>query len=370
MTMPNRIDEILFERHAVDRSTLASLSKDEVEELRRIALQRRDSVNRVRALGFLVRLSDPAADEAVRKILADSAESPDLRAAAAALAARFGKGAETWLVESLRYSAEAVVRLRIAASLGEIGSRHSADALRELAKDNDAGVRSQAEFSLSVLAAREGIEGFALPVPAKDQILEPRADDASAFTVRRASLRATAQVLESLGKRTFDMHLERDNLYAIACERAHMILGFDKQLMSTGVADWVASRPRLVGLACALAPVEDTYSVQWLIFSWPSQRGHVHLAAHRPSGQQILYGSATLEARALSFMLDSLRGPGRLAIRLRGLLVDGGLEVHEAVAARRRELGLVPRALELPGLGASHTLGPVEDRGRGGEEGN
>lgn len=347
--MPNRIDEIFFEKHRVNRSTLEKLSKDEVDDLRRIALERPDNPNRVRALGFLVQLEDSETRDAIRRILANPDENGDVRAAAAALVTRIGSDADSALIEGLRYAPEPFVRRRIAASLGEIGSRRAGEALRELARDDDRGVRTQAEFSLSLLAAREGIDGFRLPIPSRDDILQPQPDDACPFTVHRASLGETARVLDSLGQRTFGLSVTREGVYAIACERDHMMLAFDERFARDDVVKWVMSRPNLVALVAAPAPDEDAYAVQWLVFAWPENRERLHLAVHRTSGQQVLYGVATVEVRAINFSLESLRGPGRLAIRLRGWCSDGKLEVHEAVAARRREPAMVPQPFELRG---------------------
>jgi len=355
--MPNRIDELFYEKHRVDRATLENLDREEVEELRRIAMERPDNPNRVRALGFLAQLDHPATADALRRILTNPEESADVRAAAAALAAQFGPDAETTLLEAASHARESFVRRRIAASLGEAGGPMSVEALRELANDDDDGVRAQAEFSLSLLAAREGLDDFRLPVPSRDDILEPRPDASQPFTLDRASLDETTSVLQSLGRRTFGVAVARDAVYVVSCERNQMMIVLDDRLNHPDYLERLASRPSMLALVLSRAPDDGTYAVRWLVLAWPESPERFHLAVHRPSGQQVMYGEAVVEARALGFQLASVRGPGQLAIRLSGRLADGRIEVRDAIAARTRESGNTPRAFHLPGL----TGGPNRD---------
>lgn len=348
--MPNRIDELFFEKHRVERATLENLDKEEVEELRRIALDRPDNPNRVRALGFLTQLEDRAALDAARRILTNAEENADVRAAAASLAARFGSDAEPALLESIAHSRESLVRRRIAASLGESGGRKGIEALRELANDDDESVRSQAEFSMSVLAARDGLDEMRLPIPARDDILEPRPGAAQPFTVDRASLDEATRVLQALERRTFGVAVSRDGVFAVSCERDQMMIAVDERLSRPDFTERVASRPSIPALVLAPAPDDDTYSVRWIVFSWPATAERFHLAVHRPSGQQILFGEAFIEARSVAFVLESVRGSGRLAIRFTGRLIEDRIEVREAIASRLREPANVPRAFQLPGL--------------------
>lgn len=349
--MPNRIDELFFEKHRVERATLENLDKDEVEELRRIALERPDNPNRIRALGFLTQLEDRAALDAVRRILTNAEESADMRAAAAAIATRFGSDAEPALLESIAHARESLVRRRIAASLGESGGRKAVEALRQLANDDDDSVRSQAEFSLSVLAARDGLDEVRLPIPSRDDILEPRSGAAQPFAVDRASLSEATRVLQALERRTFGVAVSRDSIFAVSCERDQMMIALDERLSRPDFTERVASKPSIPALVLSPAPDDDTYSVRWIVFSWPATAERFHLAVHRPSGQQILFGEAFIEARSVAFVLESVRGSGRLAIRFTGRLVEDRIEVREAIASRLRQPADAPRAFRLPGLG-------------------
>lgn len=344
--MPNRVQELFLEKHTLGAATLEVLSPDELESLYRIAVEGGGDPNRLRAMRLLVDAGDSKVSHVLQTVLTNRDEAPHVRAAAAAMAARLGVQSEGILMRALEANPEPRVRVRIASALGQIGTPASANSLARLIDDSNEAVRGTARFARSIVAAREGTEGFELPVPSKYDLLEVRRDDASLFTLARAPLSTIGPVFAALGREPYRVSLERDLSFLIACGTSHMVLLLTRGMNDPG--EMLGSRPNLIGLVAMKAPDDGSYAVQWLIFSWPENPREVNLAVHRTDGRQVFFGAASPGTNAAEFWLQSLRGPGQVPVRLAGRFSNGSFDMTEAVSARRREPGLVPFEITPP----------------------
>jgi hypothetical protein len=346
--MAKRIDEILHDEHGIDPRVLQALTPDDLQRLGTAALDREEQ-HRVRALDALVTAGAPEAGDILARILRARREDAAIRAAAAAQLGRMpGAETERVLLKVLPTATEPTLRIEIAAALAKIGGPESVDALGKLVEASDGATRRQAGFARSLIAYRHGIAGFELPAPQADEILELDRERAIPFTISRAPLRETVIAFASIAQVTYGVRLSRELAYSIECGPERMLLAFDAELFGQDVTKAARARPLLIGLLAQWAPADGTYSVRWLVLSAPEDRSRVQLSVHRPSGIRVLFGSAQLEGTSARFELRSVRGPGAVAVDIRGRLERTRVRFDEALSAEVRIARESPVPLEPP----------------------
>jgi hypothetical protein len=350
--MPDRLDVIFSRSHTLDQTTLEALEPTDLEELRSMALGRRDSPSRIRAMDALVASAFPEAPEVLGEVLGAPSEDVSLRAAAAAQLGRLAPPeAEDILLNNLPTATDLVLRVRIAEALAKAGSVHSIDMLQELAReDPEATVRRQASFSSSIIAYRSGLSGYEIPVPSATEVLELDPDNSLAFTIGPASVEETRATLSSLGTDTYGLTLSDEVGYRIECgpTRMFLTLAADFVRRRRNVRGVGMKRYMLPGLIAQRSPVNGDMSVRMLLFSWPADDDHFHLAVHRTGGNQLLYGSGVTDGDAAEFELNSIRGRGNMAVLLRGRLQRSAVFFTDALSSPTIVEQAVPQEFQPP----------------------
>ena len=344
--MSERLDALFASSHGLDRRTLDTLALGDLDELREVARGLRESPNRSRALNAVAILAGPDAPAVLGEVLNAPDEDPGLRAVAAASLARSGlPEAETILLDALPTATSLLVRARIAAALGKVGTVFSLDELEALADDPEPAVRQQAAFSRVLAAYRIGIPGIQTPAPEPDQILELETGSEVPFAIRQASREETGAAMTALSGDTFGVDLSDRAGFQIECGPARMFLVLSEDLARLGAAG-MSRRSMVAGLVARRAPADGSLSVALVVLAGPQGDGGFHVAVYRGDGRQSLYGSGTVHGDGGDFELRSVKGRGNVAAFLRGRIQRQAVAFTEARSAARTTERGVPRPLE------------------------
>jgi hypothetical protein len=112
-----------------------------------------------------------------------------------------------------------------------------------------------------------------------------------------------------------------------------MLVGLNPEGVHDDGTSSLTSRPFILGLVADRSPEDGSYSVRWLLLSWPGEKAPlVNLAVHRPSGDRILHGTLKIGAKRGEFELRSVRRPGGVPVLLRGRLADNVIRITEALS--------------------------------------
>jgi HEAT repeats len=348
--MTNPLDEIFSRSHKLDRSTLEALTQRDLQELRSMTLGQKESPNRIRAMEALVKTGVPETSEVLDTVVKDTSADAYLRASAATQLGRIDQPeAEGVLLNQLPTVTEPVVRMKIVKALARIGSVASLDALaRSAREDPDPTVRRQASFSCSVVAYRNGISGYELPVPTSSEILKLDPSSALAVTFGRASAEETQAALASLGDDTYGLTLSNEEGYRIECGALRMLLALDADLVRDGITALTEKGTMLLGLVAQRSSIDGSFSTRLLAFAWAETQDHFNLAVHRTGGQQLLFGSGVVDDGGVNFDLNAVGGTGSMAVLLRGRLQGTLISITEALSSRTTIAQKVPQKAQSP----------------------
>src|SRR5262245_33984153 len=150
--MQDRLGVMFQTSHRLDEETVKSLTAADLDRLRSIVSGGEASPHRVRAMDALVMAATPDVPQLLDEILANSAEDPSVRAAAASQLARTGRPeAEDFLLKRLADTKDLIVRIKIVGALARVGSRFSLSEFDRLARDPEPAVSRLAAFGRSVV---------------------------------------------------------------------------------------------------------------------------------------------------------------------------------------------------------------------------
>ncbi len=346
--MPNRMHEILQDKHRPHRAVLEALTVADVEDLQRAALER-GGAYRVKAMDMLVAAHAPGAPGVLQDILRAPDEQPDVRAAAAYQLGRVrGPEAQQALIDAIGGIREPAIHIEIARALSMIGSPEAIEPLGRLAENSEGAVREQALFARSVIAYRHRIAGYELPVPDPEQVIRLERRGARRFSFSPAPIREVAVAFASLADETFGVRPMRELAFSIDCGGEHMLLALDEGLLREPLEEVLPTGPALLGIVARREPIEGSYAVNWLVFAWPSEGARINLAVHRPSGRQMFFGSAETVRGGGTFELRALHGPGVYAVAVEGRFTRSSVELTEALTTDTATARRAPAAIEPP----------------------
>jgi hypothetical protein len=179
-------------------------------------------------------------------------------------------------------------------------------------------------------------------------MLELERRGARRFGLARAPVRELAVAVASMAGETYGVRFSRERTFSIDCGGDHLLLALDESLMREPFDEVLGTRPALAGLVARREPIEGSYAVLWLVFSWPTERGRVNLAAHRPSGRQMLFGSGESSREGATFELRAVQGPGAYAVAVGGRVTRSTVELTEALTSVTATARRVPSPIEPP----------------------
>lgn len=326
--MSERLLDVFHARHRVPREVLRRLEPGDLDEIEASVLGETHRSFRIRAMDVLVAARGAGATKALAQVLADDREDVSLRAAAAAQLGRAGPSAETPLLSALQEGREPTILVAVAGALAKVGSAAALEALSAVA-DRDDAVGRQARFAATVIAFREHRPGYEPPSVADSDVLPVPEQDLSRLRQRRLRHDEVRAALDDLRQDSFGVQLAEEEAFSIECAQERFIVVLDADSA-------VREQPTLSGLVAHRSYETGTYSVSWLVLAWPGDDGATRVAVHRPSGQQVLAGTARFEGDQATFDLLSVRGRGNLAVEVHGSLEKGRIVTFEGTAGRGR----------------------------------
>jgi hypothetical protein len=331
-----RVAEILQTEHRVSQTRLGSLGAKDRAELRAIAGGARLPELRVKAMSVLAASRDPASSEVFRQALADPSAGPEIRAAGATWLSRVGGMAvEGALLDSLAIEEQPIVQHKLVAGLARVGTDASLRHLQTTIERTSPAVREHAEFARSVVAFRNHVPGFELPV--LDAAARLPASGALDPNVRMSTAQpevALRIVEQTLGD-SFGVVADHDGMALLQCGRRQLATVMDQQLR--GSVQELLSRPAILGLVAVQAETDLSYATSLIILSWPDAAGALHVSVNRLTGRPMYAGEIKVDGDALRFTLDAVRGPGATETSVTGTLVRGRVEALEVVSGRTIE---------------------------------
>lgn len=349
--MDDVLAAIFARKHRITATELRRLDAEQRRRLRDLASGHRPSRDRARAIELLARAEPEVGQEVLAAVLADSDEDPLWRAAAASnLATAGGRAAEAALRRAIRRGESALVMHRVCLALAKIGTSASIPVLQDLARAAGPELALTASFAARLIAARDGVGGVALPLPAPER---PQPSPGSAeikATIRPAEPALVERIAEDIGVGAHGLRLASGAAFDVSCGRVRTALLLNADLLGERLLEEPWRRPCLVGVIARHAEEADSYSASRVILAAPGEDGRVVLTVHRGDGVETEIGFAYREGREGRFDLSSVRPTGSWISEIRGQVRDGAVGSIEIVSRRVRTAKRAPEPLAPGGL--------------------
>jgi hypothetical protein len=324
-----RVDDLICSLDGYDPILVQNLDGDDLAYAAARAADPGDP-GQAQALAILARVDPATAVQAVQQALVEGAEVGLVPGAITAIAPSGPLALP--VAATAASSADPGVALAAWATLQQVADGSQMGVMELLSQQAPALVAEQAAFAQSVVAYREGLLGFELPVPDASALLDMDPD-------------ADGAVIQSgpAGGEDFDrlMHLSSAELYmltlsvettlAIDCAGEHMLLAMDVQVLG-GAPTRFLDAPALAGLIAQLDPLADCYSVHGLAFTWPDGLGGFHVAVHEPNGEQAYFGTGGGQEVA-EVSLRSVLRPGAVPIDVSLVAAPEGVQLTQAFSS-------------------------------------
>lgn len=331
-----RIADILQTEHRISQTRLSSLSAKDMAELRALAGGKRLPALRVKAMSVLAASRDPAASEVFRRALADHAAGDEVRAAGATWLSRVGgMAAEGSLFDGLAVEEQPIVQHKLIAGIARVGTEAALRQLQPSIERMLPGVREHAEFARSVVAFRNRVAGFELPVLDAAARLPAAGPSELQTSMSIARPEVALRILDHTAADSFGVVADHDGVALLQCGRRNLALLIDQQLR--GPVQELASRPAVLGLVALQAETDLSYATSLIILSWPAASGGLNVSVNRLTGRPMYAGEIEADGDVLRFRLDAVRGPGATETSITGALVQGRVEGLEVVSGRTVE---------------------------------
>lgn len=325
--MSETLQDVLNAKHRVSVEVVRRLSADDLQRLEASVRGEADRSIRPRAMDVLVAARGAGAMRVLADVLDDGDEDVTVRASAAFQLGRTGPSGEDALVSAVGTARDPVILIAAASALGKVGSGTALDALADLT-DRDDPVGRQARLAAALIAIRGQREGFSPPgagvepLPLPDEKRVPLAQRALRDDEARAAF-------EDLRQDAYGVDLAQERAFRLDCGPGRFLVALDREPVSTG-------RPTLAGLVARRSEEDGTFSVSWLVLSSPAKDGSLQIGVYRPSGHQVLAGSARVADRESTFELHSVRGRGNLPVEVTGTVVGGQVTAFAGTSAPGR----------------------------------
>lgn len=320
-----------------------------VEELRRAVFggEGGDRLPRELALSLLGRKDYPEKVADFERLLADEAEAPSLRTAAAVELGR--TGTDEALDALVRHSdvKQDLVARGVLNGLRRIKSPRALEAAaRRLEARRDAArpalARSE-EWTATLLAFRRGARGFDLSLAPQHPHVRVDPARAQEMRVTLATAETITKGLRDLTANPLGIELSGERAVELRCGDREMVFLFNRDVLGQDVPR-LFERKAVAGLVAVRYAVEgDAYSTKYGVLVQPSKSNELKILVTTTKGAVILSGAGRLSGGEVKFKLKAVDRPGVVATEIEGAYTAEGLRFDRAVSElRRRRPQLVP----------------------------
>jgi hypothetical protein len=285
------------------------LDDADLEYARALAAGEIEGENRAQAMALLVATRAAGTADALRRVIYDENEDLALRAVAVRSLSRIGFGAEGDLIQVTQRVSEPELLVEAVRGMALVGSPNTLPILEELAQKSGGQVREQARFSQSLVAARARVEGYELPVPRDGELVRPDPEHSIALLIEPMGTEQLAGGRKGRVE-TFGTDPDWEGGVHIQAGPDDMVMLLERSLLDHDLVALARKVPVLYGLIARRVAPGGPYAARWLILSWPHTERRFHLALHRPTGEQDLYGYALVEGDEARFAMATVAGSG------------------------------------------------------------
>jgi hypothetical protein len=322
------IDDLIGDLAGFDPAVIDALGPDDVAALAGRALDPADP-HRASALQILALVDPAGALAAAGQVVAEGVSSALM--ATAIRAAGAAEEAAVPLVMALAASPDDAVALAAWVTLAQIAGSDALPALQLVAAQTSGVVGEQAAFTLSVIAYRAGLTGFEVPVPAATLDVDimlpllsvnsgPVDDDDFALLTRMPRAER------------YKVGLDRDHITTIDCNGAHMLLATDADFVGA-LVDVLLPSPSLAGIVLLRDEARTSYSLRYLVLTWPDDAGGLLVSLHQPSGTQVYFSRAELSNSTVTMTLRTVEHPGAVPVQITTAIVGTSISFTEAFSS-------------------------------------
>jgi hypothetical protein len=321
-----------------------------VEELRRIAFggQVNERVPREVALGLLGRKDYPDKIADFERVLADDAEAPSVRSAAAVELGRVGS--DEALEALVRHSdvRHDLVARGVLNGLRQINSPRSLEVIarrtgeRRGAAPRSALARSE-KWTEALLAFRQGVVGFDISLPKRHRFVQVDPGRAQEIRVAPAAPETLIKSLQELSANPFGIEPSRERAVEMRCGDRELVFLFNRELVEQDGLR-LFERKAVAGIVAVRYTVEGgAYSTKYGVLVQPSKSDELKILVTTTKGAVVLSGAGRLSGGEVKFKLKAVDRPGVVAIEIEGAYTADGLRFERAVSElHRRRPQLVP----------------------------
>lgn len=322
----------------------------DLEKIRNVVLGNDVSFTRPAAMSLLLRSDSPNKDHDFATVLEDEVVPARIRHLAAVMLAKVDtRAAQDILIRNLAIRDERV-RTGVLIGLGRIGDMRALEAIE---RSNDQS--KPAQFAMTLIAHRLGVEGHELTVPDEKGLLKIPANSARPVEWQRADAGDVRVALRSLAQDPFGIAYAEAPAYQIRCGERQLMVLFNRELAAQNMIKRASDRKALAGVVALRNESNGLYSVSLLLLTSPSAKNEaVHLLLCHTNGDIGYAGLALVKDNSAEFSLWAVDRAGAFPIRFEGTFHDGRLEIKTALSAQfvarrhqpRRGLTAEPPAAE------------------------
>jgi hypothetical protein len=272
------------------------------------------AVSSLRQNRYAERLPVRDAEMFSRATLRDGSADVTVRAAAATWLSRFAPAqAEALLLTALDSEHSLLVRHKIVAGLGRVGSEESLSTLEELVR-SEPELANHAAFTQSVIAHRAGIGGYE-PATAEESTLAPVPDGSPSSQLIETY--ETMPTGSQLPGDTYGLIVGR-GVTGLRCGNRRLVVAIDLTALAR-----LLTTPTIAGLVATRARSDGSLHTCMLVLCWPAGDNSAHVSVHHPSGTPVFVGSARIAGTSVSFRLTAVRTPGGRRGNVSGTMTSG-----------------------------------------------
>jgi hypothetical protein len=303
-----------------------------IDELRDSAAGKTSDIPRTIAIKILSRSDVPEKHKDLEMLLENMNEASEIRHLVANSLGRMGDPtAKDILIRSINSEPDEKVLAAIATALGRIGDEYSLNQIRQAKQRMSGLAASKAQFAISLISYRLGLEGNDIPFPNEEDFLNIPTD---AFQMQ--ILEATDEEIEfckrSLITEPFGIELADRPAFHIKYDMAEGMALFNRDFVGEQGIQLLSERKAIVGLFADKTEEDGTYSVSYLIFSSPNQRsGEINLIVTRPDGILVSAGrTRRIDTENIEFSIRAISQLGVFAMVIEGIIQNRNLQIKTA----------------------------------------
>lgn len=345
----NRVKEFLSAKHYISRQTVNELKSNDIETFRQIAAGAVAGISRgdrLKALQVVSQLGSPQDCGILGQVIGKEKEDISLRAAAAVnMAYLKPELAENDLIRYLEVQDD-LVRSKVIKSLGMIGGTGAYKALSELENVQIDFVQKQLTFARALIAYRHNLDADPLPFIEGAERQRGLQDELLQLTVKPIRTPKIVAAMKRFEGSTYGIELSESTGFEVIVGKAKWMLFINKRSAEEGIIKSINSRKMIMGLLSRWIRETDTYNVQYVVLTKPTEDNQVQIMVVRSDGELFYSGKATVKGNIMSFMISDIKRPGTAPTKVRGKLTLGGIELDVSVPVSKRENKRLPRTID------------------------